>query len=118
MKSIFFATHFLTTNRTQTRNEFIESAKDFVCATSKDRVVSDECQKAMETALAGGTKVYSSFGRSTAIQCDFKTCDAKLTCSDATCSVARKSTTASTTQAEEFLAYVRGFDDAAPSQIN
>jgi hypothetical protein len=110
----------LTTRNTDaksTRAEFIEAAKDFVCPSSKDRVLSNECHQAMETALNGGSKVYSSFHSGSAIQCDFKTCAIHFACTTTggaagigSCSVERTSKAPATTQTEEFLAYVRGFD--------
>ncbi len=100
--------NFLTTTRAHTRNEFIESAKDFVCPPSKDRKLSKNCFEAMEQALTKGTRAYSSLSNS--IQCSFKSCEVKFTCTNESCSMTNSSPKQTTTQADEFLAYVRGFD--------
>ena len=102
--------NFLTTTRAQTRNEFIDSAKDFVCPPSRDRVLSNNCHQAMELPLTGDKTAYSSMRSSPAIQCDFKSCAVKFACGETNCTIDRTSTVPSTTQANEFLAYVCGFD--------
>jgi hypothetical protein len=94
-----------------TRNQYIEAAKDFVCPPSRDRSVSNDCAKAMDRVLSGGEKTYSSFGKTPSLQCTFASCEAKFSCTDLTCTLERTGKTKATTQAEEFLAYVRGFDE-------
>ena len=104
-------------SKSSARDVFIEAAKDFVCPSSIDRELSNQCHQAMESALNGGAKTYSSFRAGPAIQCDFKSCAVKFTCTTSggaagigECSVERLSKASATTQTEEFLAYVRGFD--------
>lgn len=111
--------NFLTTENLDARTSraaFIEAAKDFICPSSKDRAISNACQDALDQALAGKLTAFSSL-RSPAVQCDFKSCAAKFTCTTeggaaglGACSVERLKTKQSTTQVDEFLAYVRGYD--------
>lgn len=95
---------------TSTRADYIEAAKNFVCPPSKDRLVTNECHREMEKALSGGPKTYSSFIAGPPIQCSFTSCEVKFACTDVSCSLERLNKTPATTQVEEFLAYVRGFE--------
>ena len=97
-------------SRVSTRNAFIEAAKDFVCPPSKDRSVSNDCARAMDEALVSGAKTYSSFIASPTIQCSFTSCEVKFACTDESCQLENQTKGKSTTQANEFLAYVRGFE--------
>lgn len=110
----------LTTSRAQiSRDAFIAAAKDLVCPASKDRALSQQCANEMDQALTHGARAYSSFARP-AIQCDFKTCATKFTCTSTggpngvgECTLTQGATAQATTQTNEFLAYVRGYDALA-----
>lgn len=95
------------------RGTFTAAAKDFVCPPSKDRALSDECGKAMQASLSGGSRTYTSLRAAPTLACSFKSCEVKFTCTDTSCSMERTTKQPATTQTDEFAAYLRGFDSLA-----
>ena len=117
-KALFNFLTIKTLSAASTRESFIAGAKDFICPPSKDRVVSEQCERELDAAVAQNKSTgYSSLGAGPAVQCDFKSCEVKFVCTTTggiagigECSVQNLAKAPAHTQVDEFLAYVRGFD--------
>lgn len=98
--------------------DYLNNVYDIVCPISAYRPLRPNCIEGLNKAIAEGTTYDSYEGKS--LQCDFKGCKAKFKCQrikrfdllkEKSCEIINlRESTKTTTQVEEFKAYLRGYE--------
>lgn len=96
-----------------TKNEFRQTAKEYLCPVYKDLKIFKDCQSQLEKIEAGrGNKQISYEVRGEQLSCSLKSCTGKMTCDDLKpgCKIESRVSKGSTTLADEYMHLLNGFE--------